>query len=428
MRIVERFAREEEVDLEAMEFFARSCMHGAGARALEGFLARRLRDEETPVCGENHPRCAMRPHDRREKTIRTILGDVRIVRRRFVCPVCGAARYPADERLGVRATRFSPGARRIMARAGAQDSFGQAALALALFADLEVDKKDVERVAEASGRLVEAWMRHQGARACLAPPPDERPDTLYIEFDGTGAPMRRAELLATPGKGPDGKARTREVKVGCVFTQSALDDEGNPVREKHSTTYVAAIENSNDFGHRIRQEALRRGLAGAGRVVVLSDGANYNKTIVAEHFPQAIHILDVRHAQEHIADFVRDILREPIDGPCHRRLLDLLWQGKPQCLAEHMRLALPRCGPRRAAGLKAIAYFRDNAPSMRYERWRAQGLFVGSGVVEAACRTLVGQRLKHSGMFWSVRGANAIIALRTCCASGRFEQFWEDTA
>lgn len=427
-KIAERFSHEDELDLEAMEFFARSQMLGVGARVVESFLAERLEEEEAPVCGDNHPPRKMVPHDRRAKTIRTILGEVGIVRRRFICLVCGAARYPADERLGVAGTEFSPGARRMMARAGAQESFAQAASDLALFANLRVEDKAVERVAETTGQLVDDWMRGEGARSLLTPSADENPDTLYIEFDGTGAPMRREELQASRGKAPDGKAHTREVKVGCVFTQSGLDEEGDPVRDEGSTTYVAAIENSTDFGHRVYQEAVRRGLRAAARVVVISDGAAYNKTIVAEHFPQATHILDLYHAQEHLAQFVRDVLREPLDSAQHERLRDLLCRGKIALLAKRMSAALPRSGPRRTAGEKAIGYFRDNAHAMRYGEFRAMGLFVGSGVVEAACRTLVGQRLKRSGMFWSVRGANAILALRSCYASGRFEQFWEDAA
>ena len=403
-------------------------MHEAGARALEAFLAERLREEEAPVCGANHLPRRMLLQDRRAKTLRTILGTVRLVRGRYVCPVCGAVRYPADERLGVVGTGFSPGARRMMARAGAQESFAEAAADLALFANLRVDAKDAERVAETTGQRVETWMQHEGAMARLMPPTRERPETLYIGFDGTGAPMRPEELTESRGKAPGAKARTREVKVGCVFTQSALDQDGNPVREENSTTYAGAIEPSVDFGHRIHAEAMRRGLRNAGRVVVLSDGAPYNKTIVAEHFPQALHILDIRHAQEHLADFIRDVCRQPLEATLHKRLRDLLHQGKSHALLRRIQAALPRHGPRRALGEKAIAYFRDNAHAMRYDRYRAMGLFAGSGVVEAACRTLVGQRLKRSGMFWSVRGANAILALRCSFASRRFEQFWEDAA
>jgi len=427
-RLSERLAREESVDLEAAEFFARSLLLGAGARGLERFLAERLREEEAPVCAAKHLARKMLLQDRRAKTLRTILGEVRLVRGRWVCPECGAVRYPADERLGVQHTGFSPGARRMMARTGANESFAEAAADLALLADLRVDAKDVERVAEATGQRVERWMAHEGAMARLMPPTKDKPDTLYIGLDGTGVPMRPEELTESRGKGPDGKARTREVKVGCVFAQSACDEEGNPVRQADSTTYVGAIEPSVEFGHRLHAEAVRRGHLSAQRVVVLSDGAAYNKTIVAEHFPTALHILDIRHAEEHLAEFLRDTCRLPLEAKLHKCLRHLLHEGRIPPLLKRMQSALPHSGPRRDAGQKTIAYLRDNAHAMRYHQYRAMGLFVGSGVVEAACRTIVGQRLKHSGMFWTARGANAIIALRCCYASGRFEQFWEDAA
>ena len=62
---------------------------------------------------------------------------------------------------------------------------------------------------------------------------------------------------------------------------------------------------------------------------------------------------------------------------------------------------------------------------MRYAHSRSQGFFVGSGVVETGCKTIIGYRLKQFGMEWSVRGANAIISLRCLTLSGRFEDYWE---
>jgi hypothetical protein len=71
-------------------------------------------------------------------------------------------------------------------------------------------------------------------------------------------------------------------------------------------------------------------------------------------------------------------------------------------------------------------YFERNAEKMRYPAFRAKGLFVGSGVIEAGCKTVIGARLKCAGMFWTVRGANAMIALRCCRLSRRFEDYWAD--
>jgi hypothetical protein len=422
---------ERELDLEAVEFYIRTAMLGAGARVLEQLLdgVGAGRRAQPMLCdgGRTHLPTRMASLGRREKTLTTILGPVRWRRSAYRCPVCGAVEYPGDAALGVAGTGFSPGARRMLARAGAHESFAQAAADLRLYAELEVDAKDVERTAEATGRMVADWMARQATQARLAPPADA-PPTLYVSFDGTGIPLRKRELAGVPGKGADGRARTREVKLGCVFTQTTRDEAGRPVRDEAATSYTGAIENRVEFGHRIHAEALRRGLAHAGQTVVIADGAAYNKSIVAEHFPDATVILDLYHAREHLAAFVRDVARAPLDGPLHQRLRERLDGGRIEQLLDELERLLPRSGPRRKQGRTEIAYLRANAEAMRYDQFRARGLFVGSGVIEAGCRTLVGQRLKHSGMFWSTAGANAILALRCCLASGRFEQFWEDSA
>ena len=370
----------------------------------------------------------MRSQGLQHKTIQTILGPVAFDRSVYVCDLCGRTRYPGDELLGVSGTGFSPGARRMMARMGAKESFAESADDLEVLADMKVDAKDVERVAESTGSVVDEWMAREGAVARLMPPEEEKTDTLYVSFDGTGVPMRRADLKQTRGKGPDGKAQTREVKLGCVFTQTALDERGRPVRDEASTTYVGAIEPSVDFGHRIHAEAMRRGMAGARRVVVITDGAGYNKSIIDEHFPHATRVLDLYHAREHLAEFVKDNARIGLDDPLHHECRALLDAGDVGALTARMQSLLPRSGPRHQEGMKQIRYFHNNTHAMRYREFREMDLFVGSGVIEAGCKSVIGQRLKRSGMFWSVKGANAIIALRCCFASGRFEQFWEDAA
>lgn len=421
------------MDLEAWEDSLRRAALGAGAkvleRLLEGIGSGGSMGAVLCPCGGN-----MNSVGRRSKEIRTILGSVRFNRSLYQCPRCGAWRLPGDELLGVENTAFSPGARRMMARAGSRSSFSEASEDLRIYAAIELDPKDVERVAEAVGRQIQEWMEVKrkealdtAGRTATAASSEQIP-VMYVSFDGTGVPMRSRELEGRKGKGEDGKAKTREVKLGCVFTQTKLDDDGYPIRDPASTTYVGAIEDSEAFGWRVYAEAQMRGLERARMVVVLTDGAAYNKSIVQLHFPWAIHIIDLYHAREHLAILLELLVPELERKRDEQKWLELLDQGRIEELLQRARERLPRSGRRRLHALKEIHYFENNKEHMRYRHFRDEGLFIGSGVVEAGCRTLIGQRLKKSGMFWTVAGANAIIASRCCQYSNRFEDFWAQQA
>ena len=409
-------------------------MLAAGGRVLEQLLQQVGvgRRQQPLVCGQNHLPRKMESCGVRAKTIQTILGQVGFERSRYVCPQCARAEYPGDQLLGVANTGFSPGLRRLMTRAGSRESFGEAAEDLYTYGAMKVDPRDVERVAENVGREIDDWMRRQASAAVLgtdkSKPDETKIPLFYIALDGTGAPMRKSELTKTKGKGPDGRARTREVKLGCCFTQTGLDEKGQPVRDPYSTSYVGAIESSADFGNRLYAETMRRGMARAERTVVLSDGAEYNATIAREHFPQATHIIDFYHASERLNQCIEDDTHHRLESQFHRDCSNLLNEGSIEQLAQQLRSALPRSGPKRKEGLVRINYFLQRAEHMRYGQFRRDRLFVGSGVIEAGCKTLIGKRLKQSGMFWTVAGANAIIAARCCLYSNRFEQFWEDAA
>jgi len=369
----------------------------------------------------------MRSRGIRAKKLISVLGPLSFARSLFRCPACGKSAFPADRLLGVEHTSFSPGVRRWMARAGSRTSFVEAEEDLNTYTGVSLDRRDIERIAEDIGRQIDIWQAEQNQQLLRNPPPETAPiPILYVSFDGTAVPMRKKELRGRRGKAKDGKAKGREVKLGCVFTQTATNEDGYPVRDENSTTYVGAIESSSFFGQRIYAEALRRGLNRTQKLVALTDGAAYNRTIIQEHFPDAIHIIDLYHAREHLHALHQ--LLCPADSRRLDQWSDWLDVGKVTTLLNNARGLLPRSGKRRKEALKEIRYFAKNAPAMRYAKFRAQGLFIGSGVIEAGCRTLIGKRLKQSGMFWSLRGANAIIASRCCQFSRRFEDFWESLA
>jgi len=430
VRLLDRASTQKELDLEAWEFFVRDKALNAGARVLEKAL------EEVGCGRQDHemhcPCCGARMHSvgQRTKGIRSILGRIRLRRSLFVCERCGKGVFPADSLLGIEETSFSPGAQRMMARAGAKEAFEAAAEDLQLYARLDVERKDVERTAQKAGKRIEDWRRKQDEYPLLQAqweaPKGGPIELMYISFDGTGVPMCPAQLAGRKGKQPDGTAKTREAKLGCVFTQTKLDEEGRPVRDPDSTTYAGAIESSDAFGRRIYAEAVRRGLYDAERTVVLTDGASYNKTIAQTHFPSATHIIDLFHAREHLTGTRTFLVPQKQWEFCQARWSEMLDEGDIENLTKNMERYLPRSGPTRKDGLRKINYFQENAERMRYSTFREQGFFVGSGVIEAGCRSVIGERLKKSGMHWSLDGANDIIAVRCCLYSRRFEQFWED--
>jgi hypothetical protein len=317
-----------------------------------------------------------------------------------------------------------------MAHVGGKESFDCGREDLEMLAGIQVETKQVERVAEATGIEIERSAACEqvaaleGRLGSIA-----TPKILYIAIDGTGVPMRSQETKGRVGKASD-QAKTREAKLGCVFTQSQLDESGYPVRDPESTTYTGAIESSELFGRRIYAEAVRRGLEHAGAVVVLGDGAVWIRSIVEEHFPDAVQIVDLYHAREHISALAK--LLYSSDPGMMRRWTHSRVEQLDQGLIEDLVASLNRIHPTDSFASeqlrKEIGYFEINAPRMRYADFRSRGLFVGSGVIEAGCRTIIGQRLKNSGMHWSVRGANAIIHLRCCQLSNRFDEFWDRRA
>jgi len=364
------------------------------------------------------------------KEVLTILGSLTYRRSMFQCPACQRTRYPGDEQLDMIETTRSPGLRRMMARAGSRSTFKEGREDLKIYAGIEVSAKDMERVAEGIGQQMENWASQERKEILQHPvqlPSKKTLPILYISYDGTGVPMTQQELTGRKGKQADGSAKTREAKLGCVFTQTSTDARGVPVRDPDSTSFVGAIEPVEDFGWRIYGEAMRRGLSEAQRVVVLADSALWTKNLAQMHFPEATFIIDLYHARQHISELCKTLFAKSEKKIRQQRLrwwtdLD---DGKVDKIIRQAQQHPPQEAEAQNKAKTEIHYLEKNAQYMRYAQFRAQGLFVGSGVVEAGCKTLIGQRLKQSGMEWSVRGANAIISLRCILMSGRFEDYWE---
>jgi hypothetical protein len=417
-------------DLEAVESALRTALHRAGAKALNELL-----QFDAPAPGLRKLPCCCGQEAQyqqlRSRPVLTVVGWTRIERPWYLCAHCHEGQFPADEALDVKGTDFSPGVRRMQAMVGQQAPFDHGREQMKVLAGLEVTAKSVERTAEAIGADIAAGEQREIRKAVQLDLPvivGEPLPILYVQMDGTGVPVVKKETEGRKGKTDGQPAHTREVKLGCVFTQSAWDAEGYAIRDPDSTTYTGAIETAEDFGKRICLEAWTRGWSRAAKRVVIGDGAEWIWNLADRHFPGALQIVDLYHARQHLWDRARklhpnDLARQKAWIKVHqKRLLD---KGK----IEKLVLSLRSLESTNADVLEKIRteadYFERNAERMRYPKFRRQHLFVGSGVIEAGCKTVIGARLKQSGMFWTVRGANSIIALRCCHLNGRFEDYWE---
>lgn len=414
------------LDLESLEIHIRSSMHSVGSVMLEKLLnadggdyrGRRIAYKKGHV---------FEFKEYRDKEVLTVLGRVTVKRAYYYDEGSNEGYCPKDEVLDIVETSFSPGVRRIIGRAGAKGPFASGQEDIKEMAGIEVDAKAIERVSHQLGEKIEVFNQEVVLSSGDQVSPTELISKMYICMDGTGVPVVKSETANRKGKGEEGEAKTREAKLGCVFTQTTVNEKGYAVRDKDSTSYTGAIETAEAFGGRIYGEAVRRGLERAQQVCVIADGSSWIWNIAEEQFYGALQIIDLYHAREHywnVAHAVFGSDQAIVDSWTDQRRKELDC-GEVEAVIKAIQCLSPRRKDQKEICEKEIGYFEKNKDRMRYDDFRQRGFFIGSGVVEAGCRTVIGQRLKQSGMFWTVKGANSIIALRCCLLSNRWEDFWE---
>ena len=332
----------------------------------------------------------------------------------------GQGHYPADDALGLEVS-YTPALAKLICLEGADEpTYLKAERHLEKTGGIPVSARQIQRVVQRVGQGAQTWQERE------AQPGPCDASVLYASGDGTGVPMAPEELKGRRGKQPDGTAKTRQVYLGCVFTQHRVDAKGHPVRDYESTTYVSSFKPIEDFGPLLRQEAIRRGMASAGKVVLLIDGAKGLENMGKDCFKDSVQIVDFYHAMEHAGQVLAALLGKdhPDCKTRQRRWAKRLLKDKVQVLVEETR---QECAgtPQAEKVEKELGYFVRNLKRMQYGTFRAAGYFIGSGVVEAGCKTVIGGRCKQSGMFWSESGAENILALRCIHSSRRLEEFWK---
>jgi len=363
----------------------------------------------------------------RPKTVQSLVGDFPLERAYYHCRSCGTGTVPWDQTLGLSSRALTPGAKELVCIAGAVDSFAEAAdVVLRKLAGLRVSESTVERTSEAVGddigqRLAagatfgaaQPWAWHKDA---------EGKTCAYVSLDLTGLGMQ----------GPDGaKAEGRMAAVAMVY---------NPVPEgpacwarplgrtpQFQARYVAGLEGQASLAEPLRKQAAQVGMDQAQRWIALSDAGAGVEDLLRVNFGrvEAV-ILDFYHAAEHLGDLGRalypgeeSVRTEWTERWCHR----LKHEGGEVVLRE-LR-ALPPDGRESVRTIhgEVLGYFENHVHRMDYPTYRAKGWAIGSGPVEAACKTVIGKRMKGGGMRWGEDGADEMCHLRALFASG--EEQWD---
>lgn len=386
------------------------------ANALVGWLLQQAADRAD---ARYQPKAGQRCKGRETISVQGIFGRFPLERDYYYHEGKDQGHYPADAALGLE-VGYTPALAKLICLEGADEpTYLKAERHLEQTGGIAVSARQIQRVVQRVGGTAQQWQqRSRLPGACDAP-------VLYVSADGTGVPMVAPELKGRRGKQADGTAKTRQVYLGCVFTQHRTDEHGHPVRDYESTTYVSSFQSIDAFGPLLRQEAIGRGLGSAGKVVLLIDGAAGLENMGRQCFKDCVQIVDFYHALEHAGQVLEALL-----GKAHpdyqkrlRRWAKRLLKDKVQALIQETR---QHCAgtPQEAAVEQALGYFVRNVSRMQYGTFRAAGWFIGSGVVEAGCKTVIGARCKQSGMFWSESGAENILALRCIHSSRRLEEFW----
>ena len=461
-------------DLKGVEQQVMETIFGIGRGWMERILseaepAEREAGERVGSCG--HPQ---RVVGHRPKQVLTLLGKVTFRRAYYQCVLsegraasdgqaggdaepassqsagCGHGEAPADALWGVQDRRSSAAVQQMVSYLCASLTLEEAAEAFSRLVPLGMSARQalnlMQPVGEALGRQEDEqvsvlWQEAAQARTSQAAElaaEQEAIDRLYIELDGVMARLRRGSVAMEAKEQQRAGDVYREVKVGAVFEATGGPERsglapGVFVDQAGKKHYVARRCQAEDFGKLLYALAQQQGLARAQQVVILGDGAPWIWRLVEHHFPGAVQIVDLWHARQHVWEVAHAVFGRgsPEGSAWAQATCSLLVQGHIEDLVAELA-ALPPLAPEpgetRSLPEKAMGYFIANAARMRYPAFRAQGMHVGSGIAEAACKTVVSTRAKRTGMRWTPEGLDAVLALRTAVLNENYDSFCKQQA
>jgi hypothetical protein len=446
-----------EGELKQLEEQVVKSSQAIGRKLMEGVLNSRLHERRPVARREGRCGHVQRLVGERPKELITLVGPVSFVRAYYQCLHAGEAEAeqdcthgeaPADVLWGVDEQRTTPGVQQHISYLSARLTFEEAAQTLCRSVPIGMSGRQALNLMRPVGEALAASEAQQvlaleaQARQARSLPTERQQQTeierLYIELDGVLARMRRGSVPMEQEEVHRTGDVYREIKAGAVFRaeRGSKRSELAPgvyvdTPAPDSVRYVARRTAKGGFGWLLYQLALDGGLEQAKQVVVLGDGAPWIWNLAAEHFPGAVQIVDLYHAKEHVWDVAHAVFGRgtAVGTAWATHACSLLEQGQSEalvCAIQALPSIPPEPGQARSIPERAVDYFTAHAQRMRYPLFRAQGMHIGSGIAEAACKTIVSTRAKRSGMRWTPEGLDALLPLRTAVLNDSYDAFWEE--
>jgi hypothetical protein len=394
------------------------------SQQLERELQQRLleQQENLPQRPENQARCSCgamaRFRERRARVLVTRHAELWFWRRYYHCQRCRRGFAPLDEQLGLDGSGYTLQVRVWSALLGAHLPFAQAAIALEQLTGVKLGSSTIERLTVTVGKSLrkrEVTTAQQHRLGQLRQP-EHRPRRLYIGMDGKMVPLR--EAWKRDGSSGELVCRWGECKTGVVYEAHAGPTGDQGVSRK---SYIATLSDAKPFGLLLATVAHQRGVHQAREVAVLGDGAAWIWQLAATHFPEALQIVDFYHASQHLWDLANERF-----GPESQSGKEWVVARQAELKADRVEAVVrailswkPRKQERQRLRKTTAQYFRVNQERMRYGSFLQRGYHIGSGVVEASCKHVVGARLDQAGMHWRQPSADAVVALRAALLSSQ---------
>jgi hypothetical protein len=451
---LEQVSQMNEGELKRLEEQVVKSSQAMGRKLMEGVLNSRLHEQRPQARRQGSCGHVQRLVGERGKDLITLVGPVRFVRAYYQCldaaegHACTHGEAPADVQWSVDMQRTTPGVQGHISYLSARLTFEEAAETMGRTVPIGMSGRQALNLMRPVGEALAAQEERQisviqaRAKQAQSQPSTQRQgrkeiERLSIELDGVFARLRRGSVPMEKEERQRKGDVYREIKAGAVFRAERGRKRSElaagvyvdtPAPE--SMRYVARRTAKGDFAWLLYDLALQGGLEQAQQVVVIGDGATWIWSLVAEHFPGAVQIVDLYHAKEHVWDVAHAVFGHGTAAATAwaTDACTLLEQGQSETLVgaiEALPSIAPEPGQARSIPARAMDYFTLNAQRMRYPDFRAQGMHLGSGIAEAACKTIVCTRAKRSGMRWTPEGIDALLPLRTAVLNGTYDSFWE---